>query len=113
MIKFVSVLERVKGCSGHISPCPGDGGMLETRRIVVMVYNYLFYSCCSLSFVPFTLHMLHLFFPAFINANLYLMISLFFYTQQLTIVIIFIQPATAINMFNFTVDAIQCHNGNG
>ena len=87
--------------------------MLETRHIVVMVYNCLFYLCCSLSFVVFTLHMLHLFFPAFINANLYLMLPLFIYTQKLTIVIIFIQPATAINMFNFTVDAIHCHNGNG
>ena len=97
------------------------GGWLyfETRHTVVMVYNCLYYLCCSLCFVVFALHMFNMVFSACIyalyslNANLYYMISMFIYTQQLTSITVSRQPLTAMYVFNFTVDDIQYRIGNG
>ena len=48
-----------------------------------------------------------------VNANLYYMISMFIYTQQLTSITLSRQSLTAMYVFNFTVDDIQSHIGNG
>ena len=85
----------------------------------VMVYNVLYYWCCFLYFVCFTLHMFHMFFSACIHAlycviaNLYNTISMFIYTQQLPSVTISCQLLIARYVFSFSVDDIQSHTGNG
>ena len=83
----------------------------------VMVYNCLYYLCCFLYFVGFTMHMFHMVFSACMHAlycviaNLYYTISMFIYTQQLTSVTISCQLLIAryvLTIFSLTLEMDNC-----